>query len=459
VTRRVSRNVLWNVGGTLASIGVGLLAMPLLLHAMGTARLGVFTLALGLIGFSGLFDFGLGRALTQGVASALGQGRPRAAVAALVWHVLKYLALFGAFWGVALWLSAPFLVLHAFSLKGELATETMFGLRAMALSLPFTIVATGTMGALEGLQCFREVSTRRAALSILQFGLPTAIALINPNVGWVIAAMAMSRVLGLAVWQRLLHRVLPKNKEDAVERSDLHQLLRFGGWLSISNLIGPLMVYADRFYLATIFPPASVAYYTVPNDALTRASGLPNTAISAVFPALAEAKGDAKRTEKLLRKSAFILHVMILPPVVFGMIFAFPILKLWLGAGFAEQAKEIFQILLIGIFFNSCAFLPFAFLQSKGRSDLTAKIHLIELPLFAMALYWATHKYGVNGAALAWTMRVALDAALLYIGAASLDVQQKPHILKTMVVTMAMGAVISTAIYLINQHSCIAYRY
>ena len=199
MTRRVSRNVLWNVGGTLASIGVGLLAMPLLLHAMGAARLGVFTLALGLIGFSGLFDFGLGRALTQGVASALGQGRPRTAVAALVWRVLKFLALFGGFWGLVLWVGAHDLVLHVFSLQGELATETAFGLRAIALSLPFTVVATGTMGALEGLQCFREVSTRKAALSILQFGLPTAVALIHPNVGWVIAAMALSRVLGLSI--------------------------------------------------------------------------------------------------------------------------------------------------------------------------------------------------------------------------------------------------------------------
>ena len=447
MTRRVSRNVLWNVGGTLASIGVGLLAMPLLLHAMGAARLGVFTLALGLIGFSGLFDFGLGRALTQGVASALGQGRPRTAVAALVWHVFKYLALFGAFWGLVLWLGAPFLVQHAFSLKGDLATETVFGLRAMALSLPFTLTATGTMGALEGLQYFREVSTRRAGLSTLQFGLPTVTALINPNVGWVIAAMALSRVLGFIVWRRLLNQVLPKSVGHSIEPGDLRQLLRFGGWLSISNLIGPLMVSADRFYLATIFPPALVAYYTVPNDALTRASGLPNTAISAVFPALAEARGDAVRTRQLLRKSALTLHALMLPPVLFGVTFALPILEIWLGVDFAKHAEKVFQILLVGIFFNSCAFLPFAFLQSNGRSDVTAVIHLVELPVFVIALYWATNNYGIDGAAMAWVMRVATDAVLLYIAAAFLDINQKNLLLKTMAVTLSLGILLSISLY------------
>lgn len=63
MTRQVARNAVWNVAGTLTSIGVGVIALPVLLHALGAARLGVFTLALGLIGFSGLLDLGLGRLL------------------------------------------------------------------------------------------------------------------------------------------------------------------------------------------------------------------------------------------------------------------------------------------------------------------------------------------------------------------------------------------------------------
>ena len=92
------------------SLSVGLVALPLLLHELGAERLGVFTLALGLIGFSGLFDLGLGRALTQTVSSSLGQGRSRAQVAALVWRVIGLLAGFGVLWLVALWWVTPFLV-------------------------------------------------------------------------------------------------------------------------------------------------------------------------------------------------------------------------------------------------------------------------------------------------------------------------------------------------------------
>ncbi len=417
MSRQVAHNALWNVAGTLASLAVGLVALPVLLHAMGAARLGVFTLALGLIGFSGLLDLGLGRALTQTISSALGRGRPRAAVAALVWHVLRLLGGFGLLWAALLWWFVPPVVHHLFKLQGVLAFETIFGLRAVALFIPFALIATGAMGAMEGLQEFRRVSTQRAALSIAQFGLPALVALWRPDVGWVIAALASSRVLSAAVWLRGLHHVLPRQQGDRHQREDLDHLLRFGGWLSLSNLIGPLMVYADRFYLASLFPPSALAYYTVPYDSLFRVTALPATALGAVFPALAESQSESARAATLVRFSVRAVVIMMLPPLLLAGIFALPLLTLWLGEAFAQQSTRIFQWLLLGIFLNSTAHVPYALLQAHGRSDLTAKLHLLELPLFAMLLVGAVARWGVEGAALAWTLRVALDTVLLYAAA------------------------------------------
>ena len=412
--RHVARNAAWNVAGTLVSVAVGLIALPVLLHALGAARLGVFTLALGLIGFSGLLDLGLGRALTQSVSSALGRGRPREAVAALVWHVLRLLAGFGVFWLLALWLLVPLVVQRLFSLQGELASETIFGLRAVALSMPFALVATGAMGSLEGLQQFRQVSTQRALLSVVQFGLPALVALWRADVGWVIAALAASRVLGMGVWLGGLRRALPGQRGQNSHPDDLNRLLRFGGWLSVSNLIGPLMVYADRFYLASLFPPAAVAYYTVPYDVLFRATSLPVMGMAAVFPALAEAQARPASSALLVRAAAAALVALMLPPLLLVLIFAQALLTLWLGQPFALSALPIFKLLILGVFVNSAAHVPYSLLQAHGRSDLTAKLHLAELPVFVGLLVWAISVWGVYGAALAWTLRVALDAGLLY---------------------------------------------
>ncbi len=439
----VARNAAWNVAGTLSSFVVGLIALPVLLHTLGAARLGVFTLALGLIGFSGLLDLGLGRALTQSVSSSLGEGRSRDAVAALVWRVLRLLAGFGLAWVLLLWVFVPPVVTHLFHLQGPLAAETIFGLRAVALSMPFALVATGAMGSLEGVQDFRRVSTRRAALSVLQYGLPTLTALWRSDVGWVIAALALSRAFALLIWLQALRRVLPKPSDAPRHPDDLRNLLRFGGWLSVSNMVGPLMAYADRFYLASLFSPAQLAVYTVPYDGVSRAMTLPMTAIGAVFPALAESQGRPDSSASLLRGSVHALVTLMLPPLLIATIFAEPLLALWLGSSFASDAFPIFQLLLLGVFINSAAHVPYALLQAHGRSDLTAKLHLAELPIFAGLLVWTVTSHGIVGAALAWTMRIVLDTILLYGSAVLLQPEHRTVLAKaTGLVTLASLALL-----------------
>jgi O-antigen/teichoic acid export membrane protein len=295
-----------------------------------------------------------------------------------------------------------------------LASETVFGLRAVALSIPFTLVAAGAMGSLEGLQEFRRVSTRRAMLSVAQFGLPTVVALWRPDVGWAIAALALSRAAGVVVWLRLLRRSVPRVPGAAIDSADFRHLLRFGGWLSVSNIVGPLMVYADRFYLASLFPAATLATYTVPYDALLRVMSLPMTAIGAVFPALAEAQARQEDSARLLSAVMSALFALLLPPLLIAMVFAKPLLSLWLGHQFALLTMPVFQILLVGVFANGTAHVPYALLQAHGRADLTAKLHLAELPVFVGSLLWAVSLWGVVGAAVAWTLRVVLDALLLY---------------------------------------------
>jgi len=71
------------------------------------------------------------------------------------------------------------------------------------------------------------------------------------------------------------------------------------------------------------------------------------------------------------------------------------------------------QILMLGILTNSLAFIPYALIQADGRPDITAKLHLIELPIYLILLWYALHSWGIVGAAIAWSFRVTLDWAML----------------------------------------------
>lgn len=422
---RVAKNAGWNLVGVSLPLLAGLIAVPLLLHGLGQAKLGVFSLALGLFGFAGVFDLGLGRALTQTIASEQGKGASLPAIAGLVRRGLLAVLVLGIGWGAALFWAARPIVFDLFHLDGTLATETLLGIHALALALPFILLSTSLTGVLEGMQQFRAVNLLRAPLGAASFMIPAMVAQYTDNLGWVIASLALTRAVALALWAGMVWRVFPLSTRHNGTPLSARAMWHFTGWLSVSNLIGPFMVHADRFYLASIFPPALVALYTVPLDALVRATVLPSAAMNAAFPALAHLGTQAQTHAKpraqtmaartLIRGAGYLmLGLWFLPILLVGLILP-QLLNLWLGAAFASQIVTITQWLMLGILINGFAHIPFALLQSAGRSDITAQIHMAELPLYAAALIVLAHQFGITGAAIAWFGRVLFDTVLLYL--------------------------------------------
>jgi O-antigen/teichoic acid export membrane protein len=200
----------------------------------------------------------------------------------------------------------------------------------------------------------------------------------------------------------------------------LRPLLAYGGWVSISNFVAPLLAYADRFVIGAVLGMSSVSYYTAPNEAITKGSVLPGTLLTALFPALAslDATGARDRVQELCARAFKLLLLLMTPSLLIVFVFAHQMLQLWLGADFAARSTGVLQIFCVGIFFNSLAFVPFFLLQGLGRPDVTGKFHLLELPIYALALAILLPRMGLTGAALAWTFRLFLDACLLF-GAAS----------------------------------------
>jgi O-antigen/teichoic acid export membrane protein len=91
---------------------------------------------------------------------------------------------------------------------------------------------------------------------------------------------------------------------------------------------------------------------------------------------------------------------------------------LWLGDAFAGHGGLAIRILAFGVLANAVAHVPSSFIAALGRPEISARFHLLELAIHVPLAWWLITRYGVTGAALAWTIRVTFDAALLF-GAAS----------------------------------------
>jgi len=68
----------------------------------------------------------------------------------------------------------------------------------------------------------------------------------------------------------------------------------------------------------------------------------------------------------------------------------------------------------LGVWINSLAFIPSSYLGAIGKPKTIATFHMAELLPFLGILWLLIHFFGLAGAAVAWSLRVAIDAVLLF---------------------------------------------
>ncbi|MDO9172303.1 MAG: polysaccharide biosynthesis C-terminal domain-containing protein, partial [bacterium] len=117
-------------------------------------------------------------------------------------------------------------------------------------------------------------------------------------------------------------------------------------------------------------------------------------------------QGSADDTARTAFRGLLIACTLVAVPVF---IFAEWILTAWLGAPYGDESANILRILLVGFVFNAVAQVPYSRIQAHGKSRVTALVHLVELFPYLALMMLLIGKYGLIGAAAAWTVRVCAD--------------------------------------------------
>ena len=414
--RLLAKNTVWNLLGSGAPMIVAVFCIPILIKGLGTDRFGVLTLAWALIGYASLFDLGLGRALTQLVARKLGAGEERE-IPSLAWTSLLLMLLLGLAGTATVFLISPWLVGRGLNVPAALQGETLQAFRLLGISLPFVVTTAGLRGFLEAHQRFGLINALRIPMGVFTFVGPLVVLPFSKSLVPVVGMLVAGRIAAWGAHVLLCLRVLPElGQSIAWQGSAASPLLRFGGWMMVTNVVSPLLVTLDRFLIGALVSVTAVAYYATPFEVVIKFLLIPGALMGVMFPAFsASFAQDHERTATLFRRCAKSLFLVLFPVMLCTVALAQDGLKVWLGAEFAQHSFRVLQILAVGVFINSLSYVPFTFLQGVGRPDLTATLHLIELPLYVGLLWWLIRTRGIEGAAIAWTTRVVIDALLLYM--------------------------------------------
>lgn len=413
--RLLARSTLWNLLGQILPGIVGLFAIPPLVHGLGVDRFGLLSLAWILIGYFSLFDLGLGRAVTKLIADKLGANET-AAIPPLAWTSLVLMLVLGVAGGIFILVIGPPAAYRLLKISPELQQETLHSILLLATAVPAVTVTSGLRGILEAQQQFRILNLIRIPMGVYFFLGPLLALPFSHTITAAIGVLVVGRFVGGAVHVIACFHAMPALKANFVfQRSLMSPLLSFGGWMTVSGILSPFMVYVDRFLIGMFLSLSAVTYYSAPSDVIIRLWIVPWSVAGVLFPALAMSLSqDQARAGLLLARGTKYTFLAIFP-VILGIVgFAPEALRFWLGPVFAQNSSSVMRLIAAGVLVNCVGHMAFTLIQSAGRPDITAKLHLIELPTYSVTLFILVKLYGLEGAAAAFLLRLAADAIISF---------------------------------------------
>ncbi len=429
---RLRSNVILNMAGQGIPLLVAVAAIPFVTRGLGPERFGVLALAWTFIGYFALFDLGFGRSLTQRVAELIGEER-EGEVPAIAWTAGVATFALGILGAAAILLLAGPLVHSILRIPPELVDESLRTLQVLGLSLPFALSTNALRGILEAYHRFGLVTLVRAPVGAFMFVGPLVVLPFTIRLDVVVGVIVAVRVLGWVVHGWLCVYVNPRLAQPRLPRwKGAESLFRMGGWLTVSNIISPVLQYADRFLIGAVVSMSALAYYTTPSEIVVRVLAGPVAIAGVFFPAFAATfRTEPRRTSELFSTSVRAVLLILFPIVLALFVWAEPGLRLWVGPDFAREGTAVARWLLVGVLFNGLAQVPLALVHGTARTEITARIHAWEAPFYLLILWFLLDRFGLPGAAVAWSLRVTADAALLFLASAHIVPETRRVVWKT----------------------------
>ena len=433
-----ARNAAFNIVGEAITFCIAVISVPLVVRRLGTDAFGILSIAWVVLGYMSLFDLGLARATTKFVAECISTSEDQK-IPSLIWTSVSLQFLLGIVSGALLAVNSRLLAERIFKIPGPLAGEARTAFLFLAIAVPMVLVTNSLRGSLEAAQRFNLINYIKIPTNVLMFSAPLLLIPFSGRLSSIVLLMTFFRLLAMLAFLNFCRPLLRQaNLRPSAVIHVLKRLVKYGGWVTVSNITGPLLLYGDRFAIGALLSVTALAYYTGAADMVNRTVVIPASLGTTLFPAFSslEAAGAREKLVDIYGRSLKYLVVVMGPVLLLVAVFSRDILQVWLGPVFARQSTVTLQILTLGVFINSFGIFPYSLLQGVGRPDVTAIFHLLELPIHLGLVWLLVPRMGITGAAIAVAVRLLIDAALIFgachwLGFASLRAVHKRGVTKS----------------------------
>jgi len=392
-----------NLAGALGPAFIAVMGIGLLARKMAPSDFGFYLIAISITNYFLIVDLGLSSSLIRYFGKAVSIGQ-KVAAAKYVFRTAIKSALFAT---ILLWALCKTIVKYS----GDGVTEShelYLSMLIISAGLPALVLTNTGNSLLEASGKLKLLIVNRVTQAIFSTLIPGLISIYYQDLTVISITYTVGRFLStIILYRKYLYRLLFKLKSNKkIEYKELHA---FGGWTAVSNIVSPLMTSMDKIIIGSILGSSLAGTYGLATELMNKLMIVPQATCRIILQ-LGEKK--IKKENKINDIKKYLNYFsLIIGAIVFFM--ANTLVRFWVGEN--QQLSILIKILIIGFILNSATQFYYNKMMAFGMARSLAIIHLIELPIFFVALYIFTNKYGLFGSGAAWVGRMFLDYIMIKI--------------------------------------------
>ena len=417
--RRHIANAGWGVLDYAAYPAMMFVVAPVVLHRLGAAEYGIWSVTTAVISIGGVIASGFGDASIQRVARLRGQEDLAAAKATMVQTVRSLLTLhlvLGTLLALIAWCAVPMMAVRLAHAQPAQTRECVIALRIASVLILLRALETVPVSTQRAFEQFGSSVRINTAVRLVTLVAAAMLALAGRHVVSMLMMTAAALAIGTLLQYRELERLLGADAlYPAVDRASLQTLLRTGVFTWLQALGGVIFSQLDRVVLGVAVGAAAAAPYMLCVQFAHPIAGLTGSALSFLFPHLS--RSVAERPAELAKTLAwaFVCNLALVATGAGLLLFAGErLIRSWAGADVARSAAGLLPCVVAGSALMGLSVTATYALLAMGDFRLVALANMAMRVLMLVAILLLASHHRVSG--LAWTrLGYGVMCLMLYV--------------------------------------------
>jgi O-antigen/teichoic acid export membrane protein len=421
----ILRNVASNWVGFAVNAAITFLLTPFILHTLGVARYGIWTITASIVGYYGLLDIGVRAGICQYLVRYIAARDYEKAAESLTTAVGTLCALGLVF--VALSLGAALLAPSVFDFPEASQHEAFWCILIVGCSASFQFPLSAFPAVFQAKQRFDLANLIGVVTRLLTAIVIVVVLKLDGGLIGLSAATCGMSLLDYTVRAVVALRLVPELRGTGagfrLER--LREIASFGAWNFLMSINSYVFTHVPNILIGWYMPIAAVGHYALGMGLSRQVNSVLAPVGQVMYPAAAElhVQSDHAGLRRLYHDGSRLMMLVAFPTILAAAIFATDFYRLWIGEKFLSESPFhsvalIFRILMLAI--------GISYLSSIGQQILISAGHVRQVAMALVSASMLTILLSVN---LIGPFGLAGVASAVVVGAIAGDLIAMPILL------------------------------